>query len=396
MTRAAGQVMLVLGAGLGMYVSIGIVLIHGFSVFILPIAADTGWNRTSIAALLTPVAVVNGLMSPVVGALTDRIGPRRVLLISSMTTGAGLVGIGLVPNDFSSFAIAVVMASILGGAQTGVPYTYVIVGWFDARRGLALGVMLSFVGLGIATVPPILSTVIAIWSWRFAYIVAGLATALLAFLIALLIIRDPPVRPTVGTGEGHTLGEAAATSSFWLMLGAFLLNYLVAAAGSISLPVILADRGVSLTDAAMAMSLVGATFTVTRLGFGALLDRFPAAPLTSLVFLAPVVGHLLLAGTDDALPAYVSAVFFGVALGAEGDAMGYLLAQRFGRRSFGKIFGINYFAFTVGAGLGPALLHFIADEGRAYFMAFATFAALGALAPALLVTDWSRSRHRPL
>ncbi|MDF2997589.1 MAG: hypothetical protein K0R27_3226 [Xanthobacteraceae bacterium] len=394
MTHIAGQVMLVLGAGLGMYVSIGIVLIHGFSVFIVPIVEDTGWNRTHIAALLTPVAVVNGFMSPVVGALTDRIGPRRVLLISSMTTGAGLIGIGLSSDAFSSFAIALVVASILGGAQTGVPYTYVIVGWFEARRGLALGVMLSFVGLGIATVPPILSAVIAMWGWRSAYIAAGVATALLTLLIALLIIRDPPVRPTAGTGDGHTLGEAAATSSFWLMLGAFLLNYLVAAAGSISLPVILADRGVSLANAAMAMSLVGATFTVTRLGFGVLLDRFPAGLLTSVVFLAPVIGHLLLAGTDNALPAYVSAMFFGVALGAEGDAMGYLLAQRFGRRSFGKIFGINYFAFTVGAGLGPALLHFIADEGREYFAAFTTFAVLGAVAPVLLVTDWSRSRRR--
>lgn len=394
MKPTVGQVMLVLGAGLGMYVSIGIVLFHGFSVFILPIAADTGWNRTYVAAVVTPVALANGLASPLVGMLTDRFGPRRVLLVSSLTTGAGLIGIGLISSDFSSFVAAVVVASLLGAAQTGVPYTHVIVGWFQARRGLALGVMLSFVGLGIATIPPILSSVIALWGWRSAFIVAGIATTLVTFPVALFIMRDPPPRPPLGGGEGHTLGEAVATSSFWLLLGAFLMNYLAAAAGSISLPVILADRGVPLAEAALVMSLVGIAFTITRLGFGTLLDRLPAAPLTSLVFLSPVVGHVLLASSDTPPPAYASAVFFGIALGAEADAMAYMLAQRFGTRNFGKIFGVNYFAFTFGAGLGPALLAIIAAEGAHYFVAFAVFAMLGVIAPILLITDWYRVHRR--
>ena len=122
-----------------MYFSIGIVLIHGFGVFILPIAEDTGWDRRSIAAVVAPVALVNGLMSPLVGVLTDRFGPRSVLTVSSVTTGVGLAGIGLTSGSLSAFVAAVVLASILGGAQTGVPYTQVVVGWFNARRGLALG-----------------------------------------------------------------------------------------------------------------------------------------------------------------------------------------------------------------------------------------------------------------
>lgn len=389
-----GKLLLVLGCGLGMYFSIGIVLIHGFSVFIVPIAADTGWDRAHVAAVVAPVALINGLMQPLVGALTDRIGPRLVLIVSSVAMATGLVGIGFVSEGYVGFVAAVVIASLLGGAQTGVPYTHVIVGWFTARRGLALGIMLSFVGLGIATVPLILSTAISAWGWRHAFVVAGIASIFVTLPVALLIVRDPPARRQTQEVEGHSLGEAVATVSFWLMLGAFMLNYFAAAAGSISLPVILSDRGLAPADAAIVMSFVGVAFIVTRLGFGALLDRFPAIPLTSLVFLAPAAGHLLLAGSDSPLPAYVSAILFGLASGAEGDAMGYLLSRRFGMKGFGKIFGINYFAFTLGAGAGPALLNIIADGGARYVEAFTLFAILGMCAPALLMLEWRRSVRR--
>lgn len=383
------RIAIVLGAGAGMYFSIGIVLIYGFSVFIVPITEDTGWDRTVVAAVVAPIAIVNGLMSPIVGALTDRFGPRRVLAVSSVSMAIGLIGVGIASQNLTTFIVAVAVASLMGAAQTGVPYTYVVVGWFSARRGLALGVMLSFVGLGIATVPPFLAFLISEWGWRFAFMAAGLISMAVTLPVALFVIRDPPVlqRPDRAGGEGHTVRQAVETASFWLMLGAFFLNYFAAAAGSISLPVVLADRGADPATAALVMSFVGVSFIVMRLGFGALLDRFPPVPLTSLAFLSPVVGHLVLLNSDGLIPVYVSAVFFGLATGAEGDAIGYLLAKRFGMRSFGKLFGINYMALTFGAGLGPALLHIAAADGASYFKAFTIFAGIAVMAPVLLILD---------
>lgn len=383
------QIAIVLGSGVGMYFSIGIVLIYGFSVFIVPIAEDTQWDRTAVAAVVAPIAIVNGLMSPVIGALTDRFGPRRVLIVSSVSMAMGLIGIGVLSQNLPTFIVAVAVASLLGAAQTGVPYTHVVVGWFSARRGLALGVMLSFVGLGIATVPPLLSIVISEWGWRFAFMAAGLVSMAVTLPVALFVIRDPPALqgPDRYKVDGYTVHEAVATASFWLMLGAFLFNYLAAAAGSISLPVVLVDRGATRADAALVMSLVGVAFIIMRLGFGALLDRLPPIPLTSLAFLSPVAGHLILANTDSQIPVYVAAVFFGLATGAEGDAIGYLLTRRFGMRCFGKLYGINYMALTVGAGLGPASLHIMAAEGTRYVEAFTIFAGIAAIAPVLLILD---------
>lgn len=380
---------LVLGCGAGMYFSVGILLIYGFSVFIKPIADETGWSRSAVAAAVAPVALISGLMSPLAGALADRFGPRLVLLVSSVTMGAGIVGIAVLPRDLSSFLLAFTVASILGGAQTGVPYTHVIVGWFDARRGLALGCMLSFVGLGVATVPPILSILIAGWGWRTALAIAGMASVAVLLPVALFIIRDPPRR---GSGpsaalRGATFDEAVATPAFWVMLIAFLLNSAVAAGGSVSLPLILADRGAAPEIAASAMSVVGAALVAARLGFGALLDRISPIPLTCVAFCAPVLGHLVLAATNGASPAFISAALFGLASGAEGDAIGYLLARRFGLRSFGKLYGLNYFAFSLGAGVGPLSLIWLAGGGADYTTAFVAGAAVGCLAPALMLSQ---------
>ncbi len=386
-TAWLGPAAIVVGSGLGMYFSIGIVLIYGFSVFILPIVEDTGWDRTAVAAVVAPIAIVNGLMSPVVGALTDRFGPRRVLIASSILMALGLTAVGITSHSLQAFVAAVTIASLLGAAQTGVPYTYVIVGWFSARRGLALGIMLSFVGLGIATVPPALAFIISLWGWRFAFVAAGIAAMAITLPVAFFVIRDPPAASKAARSEGHDVPQALRTSSFWLMLAAFFLNYFAAAAGSISLPVQLADRGAAPAQAAFVMSMVGLSFIVMRLGFGALLDRFPPVPLTALAFLAPVVGHLILLNSEGQAAAYVSAVFFGLATGAEGDAIGFLLARRFGMRSFGKLFGINYMALTMGAGLGPAMLHFLAHGGTRYDEALTVFACIGAIAPLLLMLD---------
>lgn len=384
------KISIVVSCGVGMYFGVGIFLVYSFGVFIKPISDDTGWDRTHIAAAIAPAALLIGMMSPLVGAATDRFGPRRVLVISSLGLATGLVGIGVASSNLTAFVVAVLAASILGSAQTFVPYTYVLVGWFDARRGLALGLALAFSGLGIATVPAILSTIIAAWGWRAAFVSAGLAALAITLPLALFIIRDPPARQLADVRgmEGTTLREAVGTSSFWMMLAAFLLTSMTAVGGSVSLPLVLADRGVSSGQAALALSVVGATIIIARIGFGALIDRVPAVPVTSLLFLAPMIGHLLLAHSEGTAAVFVAAVFFGLATGAEGDAIGYLLARRFGMRSFGRIYGINFFAFSLGSGLGPSLVTYLAANGTRYTEAFTTFSAISVVAAILLLSQW--------
>lgn len=381
---------IVASCGIGVYFGVGIFLVYSFGVFIKPVSEDTGWDRTHIAAAIAPATLIIGLLSPLVGAATDRFGPRRVLIISSIALASGLAGIGLLSSSLTGFIVAVLTASVLGSAQTFVPYTYVLVGWFQARRGLALGIALAFSGFGIATVPAILSMVIAAWGWRAAFVVAGVTTLMITLPLALFVVRDPPRQQGQDalSVEGMTLREAFGTSSFWAMLMAFLLTSMAAVGGSVALPLVLTDRGVSSGSAALALSVVGISIIVARIGFGALIDRVPAIPLTGLLFLAPFAGHILLANSEGSVAVFVSAVFFGLATGAEGDAIGYLLARRFGMRSFGRIYGINFFAFSLGSGLGPSLVTYLASNGTRYPETFTAFSAISVVAALLLLSQW--------
>ncbi|GLK79108.1 MFS transporter [Methylopila turkensis] len=394
-----GRLSILLASGLGMYLSVGIFLIYGFSVFIDPIAAETGWSRAGVAAAIAPVGLITGIMSPVIGLMTDRFGPRRVLIFSSLAMSVGLIGIGLGSQTLSSLLVWVALASLLGSAQTGVAYSQIIVGWFHERRGAALGLTLAFSGLGIATVPPLLSLAIEAFGWRMALVIAGVCAAMILSPVALFMLRDPRRGELRSPDRGgwSVVVAAALTRDFWLLLTAFLLTALVALAGSVSLPMILTDRGATPETAALAMTVVGVALVLARLGFGASLDRCPPRALTCLAFIAPAMGHLLLAATDGVTPAFVSAALFGFAVGAEGDAMGYLLARRFGTAAFGRIYGINYLAFCVGAGAGPSLLvALLSADGPSSVMAFGVAGLLGSVAPLLMLLVSDRTHAEGL
>lgn len=289
----AAKAVLVLACGIGMYFTVGIFLIYGFSVFVGPITAETGWERAAVMSAVMPVAILSGLPSPAVGALADRFGPRRILLVSAVTMGAGFIGIAYGSHDLPSFLVWFTVAALLGSAQTGVPYTHVIVGWFGSRRGLALGSMLAFAGLGVATMPAILAVAIEAFGWRAALAGAGCVAMAVLFPLAAFVIRDPPQggagRDAAPTGEGFR--AALGTAAFWLILAAFPLNSAVAIGGSVSLPVILADRGASAELAASVIGVVGAALIGARAGFGALIDRTSPLLLTAAAFCAPVLGH---------------------------------------------------------------------------------------------------------
>jgi MFS family permease len=325
-----------------------------------------------------------------VGTLVDRFGPRRVLFVSTVLQALGMLCITLGSSSVMMFGLMFVVASMLGCAQAPVPFSYVIVGWFRARRGIAMGMTFTFAGLGIAIVPPLAALLIESFGWRTAYALLGAGALCVSLPSAIWLIVDPPAveKREAGNLPGLTLREAMRQPAFWLLAAAFLLNAIVATAGSISLPTVLGDRGVEPTTAALAMSVVGVALIVGRLGAGLLLDRFPAVPITAILFLSPVVGHVLMAFGVEGYGVVLAAIMFGFATGAEGDAMSYVLSRMFGMRHFGKIMGINFFGYAFGTGLGPFLVNWLHSISGGYAGAFALMAVAAAVAAIGVAALW--------
>jgi MFS family permease len=156
----------VVGAGLLMFVNIGPVLYYTSGIFTKAITDDTGWTRGTIAAASLPANLLITLALPLVGWAVDTYGTRRIALLSSILFAVGMFLLGQFSQTPGLFAFLLVVAYACGFALTPLPYAQIVSGWFDKRRGLALGLMLTMSGLGTALLPPLSSALITQFGWR--------------------------------------------------------------------------------------------------------------------------------------------------------------------------------------------------------------------------------------
>ena len=401
--RAAG--MAVLAACLGMFVGPGITINYAAGVFIPAIIAETGWSRSAVTAAIAPAAFAIAVMSLVVGVLTDRFGPRRILVPASIAYAASLAIIPLISGTPLLFTMGLTLAAVFSAAMTPVAYGHLIIGWLPERRGIAMGAALAASGLGIAIIPALIGALLPAVGWRTGYALLGLLAFLIVVPSSFWLVRDPPraqvARPLVqAPAGGHheaglSFGEAARMPAFWTLGFAFLLNGLTATAGAISLPLVAQDFGVSPGLAATTMVSVGASMVVSRIVVGALFDRYSPILLAALIFLTPALGYLILMTGLGMAGFFAAALLFGIAVGTEGDAMAVILSRRFGMRSFGKIFGLNFGAYATCGGLGPWLMNLLRTEGGSDRFAFSVLACCALSAVLLMATNRSNRLSHP-
>lgn len=386
----------VIGAALYVSVGLGPMVLYTFGAFIQPILQDTGWTREVVAAAIGPATLLSGAAQPVAGILTDRFGVRRVTLVAAPLFAIALAAVGFIPQDPKTFAALLALLFVVGAATTATPLVQAITGWFDRRRGIALGVVLAGTSLGIALLPPIGAALIAAWGWRMAYV--GLSVLALAVMLpsAFLLLKNPPRaqhKTNDGRSEGLTVKQALRTGRFWVLFVSFATMTAAITGVAVNFPVILSIRGVAAQQAAFIMTVVGLSTFVGRIFMGVLLDRFFSPWATATTWLAPFVGYLLLMQSDTGAGAIVAAALFGLGLGCEVDALAYIISRAFGLRHMGAVFGVAFIAYGIGAALGPALFGVLLQRGGnidQYFLV-----AAGAIGVAALLLASLRPKHLP-
>jgi MFS family permease len=400
-TLLAGGV--VAGAGLNMLINTGPVLLFSFGVFVKPIVAETGWSRASVSSAVLYGQILLALCGPLTGLAVDRFGPRRLARLAGPLLALGLVTVGLLSNSANSFVLFFSLTFLLGAAQVPVTYVKAVAGWYGKRLGLALGLALMFSGLGVALLPPLSAALIEAFGWRNAYLgLAGLVCLISLPSVHWLIVDPPRSTPILQPGvnvfaadaaSGVILGDALRTRAFWLMALGFFLISVVVGAGTWVLPVVLSDYGLKAQHGAFVMTIVGGAMMVARIGFGALLDRWFAPRLTSIVFIGGGLGHVFLAAGVSVATTPIGAILIGLTLGSEVDALAFLTSRVFGKRHLGAIYGSLMVCFSVGLGCGPALFAQIFSHTGSYQAAF-WMAAAAALVAALVVNSLNKSDLR--
>jgi MFS family permease len=363
----------VVGAVGGLIVCNGPVLSFTFGVFLKPLMADMGWDRAEASFALSFGGVFSALMVPVFGWMMDRLSIRRVALPGIVLYAGAIALLALSPRSFLVFTLLFAFAEGLSAIQTPIGYAKAIAAWFDSRRGLALGMAMSGVGLGGFIMPQLAETMIERVGWRGAYVVLAALTLLIAFPVVAVWIREP----RAGEGEhggpvvarhdlpGLTPGQAAATLRFWLLL---VVLFLVAISinGTVAHVVpLLTDAGIPRASAAATLGLFGLATMTGRLLAGWLVDRFFASYVATILFLAPIAGFAALASAAGMLPAF-GVILLGLGLGTEIDLIAFLVSRYFGQRAFGQIYGYCFMVFSFGSASGRFLGGWLYDLAGSY------------------------------
>jgi predicted MFS family arabinose efflux permease len=358
----------VAGAALG--VGTGLALFqYVSSIFLTQLQSAFGWSRGQISGAYA-MAMVGALMAPIIGRMADKHGVRPVVLVCVPVFGVALALFATLQGQLGLFYAYWFVLAFAGSGASSITYTRAVNSWFDANRGLALGVTLSGVSIFAALTPPLLNALIEAQGWRAGYLLlAGLAL-LVGWPTAWALLRERrDVQPEAAKAQAHglTLGQVVRGHRFWALLaGMILIN--IPGAGLVSqLQPLLTDRQLQAADAAWLISLYAASVFVGRLVSGFLLDRVWAPAVAFACMAASAIGCGLLIG--DSLSFHLAAaaiMLLGLSQGAEIDLLAFFISRYFGMKSYSAIFACIIIGFGVASAAGAIGFGVVFDRTGTY------------------------------
>jgi MFS family permease len=370
----------IFAAFLGMVLGPASVLIYSFGVFVGPLEREFGWTRGQISLAATIIVFVSVFTQPLQGALVDRFGVRRVVLISIPIFCAAIAGLYFIPSNISVFYAAWVLVTLCGMTLWNGSYNKVMAAWYDRKLGFAVGVIGAGQGVGAAVVPVICQALVTNYGWRTAYVGLALITLVVTFLFNFLFLYDKPAdkgllpdgdglvshdRPSPVEG-GYAFKDALKQKSFWIIASAFFLLGIMTTSIVAHLIPMLVDAKIQPQTAVFAMTVFGIAIILGRIVAGILLDYFYAPYVLIGFLLGPVIGLSMLAAGSLGPAVFAWAALIGLGVGAEIDVLGYLIPRYCGRVAYAKLYGTLLAAFQLGGGIGAAALGIIRTSQGAY------------------------------
>jgi MFS family permease len=369
---------------------------YSFGALVGPLHRTFGWSLPEITAaplFLTIGGLVAGVLA---GALADRFGARRVIVVSQIALIAAFVGLSRLTGSLGLFYVGYAALAILGAGTMTMTWSRAITGWFVAGRGLALGLSLVGTGLIGAVLPSYVSFLAGKGGISLAYL--GLAVIPLVFGLPLTLLFFHEPEDVDGNGPGSASHDASAgqdfrlrvalgTRCFWQMSIAFMVLATAISALMVHAIPLLTDRGVNPATAAALAGLIGVSVTIGRLISGFLLDHLPGPLVAFAMFITPTLSCLILvSGGNNLWLCGLAIALVGLAGGAEHDMAAYFCASYFGHRHYGKIYGLLYSLYGIGSGIGPLLAGKAHGLWGSYDRALLLGAAMFALSALLIVT----------
>lgn len=381
-TIGRNSALILLGASLILALSLGIR--HGFGLFLPPMSSEFGWGREVFAFAIALQNLIWGLTQPFTGALADRFGAKRTVMVGGVLYVVGLLLMGLADSPLSlSLSAGVLIGMGLSGTSFSVILGAVGRAVPPEKRSMAMGIAAAAGSFGQFVMLPGSLGLISWLGWSAALMALGLLVALIVPLASLL--KDTPL-PSSGQEQTlrEALREAFAHSGFWLLaLGFFVCGFQVVFIG-VHLPAYLVDQHLPALVGTTVLALVGLFNIFGTYIAGILGGRISKPRLLTALYLARAV--IIVAFITLPLTVW-SAYAFGVAMGllwlSTVPLTNGTVATLFGVRNLSMLGGIVFLFHQLGAFLGGWMGGYVYDRTGSYDLVWQIAVLLSLLAAAL-------------
>ena len=375
---------------------------RGFQAFVPPILETFGWSRGVTGAAISLQRGESGMISPFVGVLLDKYGPRKAMAFGVLLTGSGFIFMSQMQSLWQ-FYVAIGLLTLGMSFGTFIVFVVTVANWFVRKRARALATLMSFSAVGGLTLP-ILVTSIDTFGWREVLMACGIGFWLIGFPATLVMRKRPEdhgMLPDGGvevddssdgsksgrlaTAREHaiTMRQAIKLRFFWQLAIVTSLGQLVSSTNLFHFAALL-EYGMTAALAASAAGAVAIGDLGGRAGIAVLGDKYDKRKMLTIAMIMQTIGVAGLAGINAEvlgvnlglwpLPLFV--VFFGLGFGSSIPLRLSILGDYFGRASYGSIVGLTSSVNALFGAAGPALVGLIRDIEGSYRLGFTTLAVM--------------------
>jgi MFS family permease len=378
--------------------AIGVGTYTTFGIFFSPLMSEFGWSRAVISGAASAAFLLMGFLGIYVGRLNDTIGPRKLMTVTGLFLGMGLFLMSRLTEIWQLYVFYGIIVGI-GLSSIDVIALSTIARWFEKKRGFMTGIVKLGTGSGQFLFPLLAGFLIVGYGWRTAYVIMAFAVGLILVLLAQVLRRDPGqkemdvdvgIRPpggeTTRAVPGFTLHEAIQTRQLWTICATMLavvFSFLVIV---VHIVPHVKDLGISTASAAGILSTIGGVSMAGRFVIGIIIDRIGSKKAMSIGIVLLVAALLWLQVADELWMLYLFAAICGLAHGSFFTTISPFIAEFFGLKSHGVLFGIVAFSGTVGGAVGPIFAGYIYDRTSSYDPAFWICTLMGVLGLAVILT----------